>query len=107
MPDANALVTHGGDFNLAPLKQVNPLVAEMLDRTKYASENPNLGVTLLFNLKRINDNPLEYTMKLKDILTATGPHVVLFMVDTLSQSISSSGLELDWITNALLQYKKE
>jgi predicted esterase len=103
----DAFVSYGGDYNLGLLKQVDPELAEMLDPSANVAGNPGLKVTLLYNLKRIKDDPLEYTAKLKDALAAAGLTIELFMVDAPSLSITSRGPELDWITNAILHLAEE
>jgi dienelactone hydrolase len=99
-----AFVSYGGDFNLGFLDEVDPELAELLIPAAYAGGNPELGIALMYNLKRIQDDPLEYTSQHKEALTKAGLQPELFVVDAPSLSISSRGPELDWITNAILQY---
>jgi hypothetical protein len=102
-----ALVSYGGDFNFAGLDEVDPELAELIYPAGGASKNTGLKVTLFYNVKRYKDDILEYTTKLKDGLDTKGLPVELFMVDAPSQSICSRGPEMDWITNAILQYTKQ
>ena len=102
----DAMVTYAGDLKLVSLKEVDPGLAEMLDPAMVAGGNPDLKITLMYNYKMIADDPLEYTTRVKDALTAAGLQVELFMIDTPNMTITSRGPELDWITNAVLQYAK-
>jgi len=102
----DGFVSFGGYFDVGELRQIDSELAGILDPLALAAGNPGLKVTLLFNLAKLADVPLEATTALKDALAAVGHPVELFMVTPASGSISAKGPEVGWITNALLQYAK-
>lgn len=108
----DAMVTYAGFLKVVALKEVDPGLAEMMDPARVAGGNPDLKITLMYNLKMntaqiIADAPLEDTTQVKDALTAAGLPVQLLMFDGPNITITSRGPELDWITNAILQYAKQ
>ena len=106
----DAMVTWAGYLKLAALKEVDPGLADMLDPAMVAGGNPDLKTTLMYNLNQnqlVFDEPLEYTTQVKDALTEAGLQAELFTINNPNITITSQGPELDWITNAILQYVKK
>ena len=103
LPTVGALVGYMGEYYTEDLKNTDADLANLMDPNANVAGGGKLKITFLHMLDDPN-NQQELIRKLKDTLSAAGNQVQLLAVNPATHSISSSGPELGWITNAILQY---